>query len=94
VLAIEFEGFRDFDPGGSGFGGTMAGNAVGTLGDALVKQPLGEWGGEERQHTLGTGGFPEDGDVARITTECADVVPDPLERRDLVQQAEIDRTVG
>jgi len=59
------------------------------LGDDTLEKTLGPRHRQERRHAHSARGLAEDGDVSDITTESGDVVPHPLQRGDLVEQAEV-----
>ena len=64
------------------------------LGDGPPEQALGPGHGQERADAHGAGRLAEDRDVGRVAAEGRDVVAHPLERGDLVEQAEVRIAVG
>ena len=64
------------------------------LGDGAPEQPGGAGHGQQRADAHRPGRLAEDGDVAGIAAEGADVVPHPLQRGDLVEQAAIGVSVA
>ena len=64
------------------------------LRDRSPEQPLGAGHGEQGADAHRTSRLTEDGDVGGITAEGGDVVPDPLQGRDLVEQAEVGGAVA
>ena len=60
--------------------------------DPVEQAPCGR-GDEQGQGVVGAGGLAGQGDVAGVTTECRDVVPDPFEPLDDVERAVVARAV-
>ncbi len=64
---------------------------------ALPDRPLEKAPGQRRGHECAdrerAGRFAKDRDLVRVAPERGDIAPDPLERRDLVQQAKVARGV-
>ena len=54
-----------------------------------MEQVSGSGHRQQRPDAQCAGGFAKNRDIARVATEARDVVADPRERRDLVEQAEI-----
>ena len=61
------------------------------LQDRAAEQALGPRHREQRADAHRTGGLAGDGHRVRVAAERRDVVAHPLERRDLVEQAEVGR---
>ena len=79
------------DPGcGCRRQGVVSGPA---LGDRALEQTLGARHRKERPDTHCAGRLAEDRDVVFVPTERSDVVPHPLQRRDLVEQTEVGDSV-
>ena len=61
------------------------------LGDGPAEQAPGVVHREQRGDHAGPGRLAEHGDVGRVAAEALDVVPDPAQRRDRVEQAAVGR---
>lgn len=72
----------------------VLGQRVRALRDAPVEQPAGERRREQREHAHRPRRLAGDRDVAGVAAERRDVALDPVQRRDLVEQAEVDRAAG
>ncbi len=59
------------------------------LGDRAREQAVGDRGGQQRQHRRRTRRLPEHGHPVGIATERGDVVPHPIQRGDLIAQAQV-----
>ena len=59
------------------------------LQDRPPEESLGARHREQHADAHCAGGFPEDRDVAGVPAEGVDVLPHPLQRRDLVKQSEV-----
>ena len=57
------------------------------MGDGPLKQRTGAGNREKRGDGSGSAGYPGDGDKGRVSTEVGDIVLDPSQRRELIEQA-------
>ena len=57
------------------------------LRDCTLEQPLGLGGAHQHADAHATGRLAEDRDIVGVAAELADVIADPLQRRDLVAHA-------
>ena len=64
------------------------------LRDRPVEKAGGAGHGHQRGDAAGSRGLAEDGDTAGVSAEGGDVVLDPEERRDLVQEPAVGRCSG
>ena len=64
------------------------------LHDGPVEEALGTGRAEQREHAPGSGRLAEDRDVGGVAAEAGDVVADPFERSDLVEDAEVGGRTG
>ncbi len=62
---------------------------IGAFRDGLCKQPTGFRRSHQIKHTQAARGFARNGHVPRIATERADIVLDPFERSDLIEESVI-----
>ena len=63
---------------------------VRTVDTGLVEQAFGTGAAEQHRGRRAAGGLAENHHVVRVAAECADVVPGPLQRGDLVEDAVVD----
>ena len=64
------------------------------LNDGPVEQALGQGAEQQTGHTEGAGGFAAQGDVFGIAAKGFDVFPHPLQRLNLVEEAEVADAAG
>jgi len=60
--------------------------AAARLDDGFVEQPARQRRGHHGEHRAATGGFAEQGHIARIAAELRDVLAHPFQRRDLIEE--------
>jgi hypothetical protein len=63
------------------------------VGDGPLEQRAGAGDREKSGHRPGSAGYPGDGDTGRVSAEAGDVVLDPFQCRDLIEQAAIRRSI-
>ena len=87
--AVHAERRGHLDRDAAGLRAGAARDSVGALHDAALEQAACLRRSEQGEHALAAGGLAEDRHVAGIAAEGGDVVAYPLQRGDLVEQAEI-----